>query len=194
MRLLNGTLLLARRPLRLGLLIAERGFSGAAAVARIALEILDEPRAEPGAPRRPADRHPSNGRPPAPEVTVEPEVDVRAPEPGERGPEPEVVEPPTGEPPAPEPPMAEPPPAEPDHVDEEPVLVAEHAERGAEEGAGAEVHVDEPWEGYDSMTATEIRARLEDAEPEVVAAVKLYEVAGKDRSSVIDAADRRLRS
>jgi hypothetical protein len=90
-----------------------------------------------------------------------------------------------GRPPAPAP--------EPEHVDEGLVVVAETAEPGAEEGAGAEVHVDEPWDGYRSMTANDIRARLADADAEVAAAVKLYEGMHKDRSSVVEAADRRLR-
>ena len=54
-------------------------------------------------------------------------------------------------------------------------------------------HVDEPWDGYRSMTANDIRARLADADAEVAAAVKLYEGMHKDRSSVVEAADRRLR-
>jgi hypothetical protein len=179
--------------LRLTLQIAERGLSGAASVARVALEILGEPAgaadgSEPAA--GPPRQRRANGGPP------EPEVDVSAPAPGERGPEPDVVEPPGPEAVAP----AEPAPAdtlepdvvEPPHVDEEPVLVAEEAELGAEEGAGAEVHVDEPWEGYAAMTAADVRARLADAEPEVAAAVQLYEAAHKDRSSVIEAAARRL--
>jgi hypothetical protein len=100
----------------------------------------------------------------------------------------------------PEPPRREgangrppPPVPEPEHVDEGLVVVAEVAEAGAEEGAGAEVHVDEPWEGYRAMTAADIRARLADADAEVAAAVKLYEGTHKRRSSVIEAADRRLR-
>ena len=57
---------------------------------------------------------------------------------------------------------------------------------------GAEVHVEEPWEGYRSMTATDIRARLAGADAAEAAAVKLYEALHKERSSVIAAADRRL--
>ena len=53
----------------------------------------------------------------------------------------------------------------PDHVDEEVVLVAEVAEAGAEDGAGPELHVDPPWDGYDEMTAPEIRDRLAAAIP-----------------------------
>ena len=72
------------------------------------------------------------------------------------------------------------------------MLAAEVAEAAAEYGAGAEVHVEEPWEGYRSMTATDIRARLAGADAAEAAAVKLYEALHKERSSVIAAADRRL--
>jgi hypothetical protein len=81
----------------------------------------------------------------------------------------------------------------PDHVDEEPVLVAETAEEGAEDGAGAELHVDEPWEGYDRMTAADIRDRLAAASAAEAAAVELYEATGKGRRSVLDAAERALK-
>jgi hypothetical protein len=80
---------------------------------------------------------------------------------------------------------------EPVHVSEEPELVAEVADRGAEEGAGAEVHVDEPWEGYDRMTAAAIRGRLRMEDTAVAATVRLYEAAHKGRSSVLEEAGRR---
>jgi hypothetical protein len=88
-----------------------------------------------------------------------------------------------------------PPPREPEsaHVSEEPELVAASAERGAEEGAGAEVHVDEPWPGYGEMRAADIARRLRTEPPEVAAAVSLYEAAGKGRSSVLEAAARKVR-
>jgi hypothetical protein len=86
-----------------------------------------------------------------------------------------------------------PPPAR-AHVSEEPVVVAESAERGAEEGAGAEVHVDEPWPGYRGMTAAQITARLRSAPPAMAAAVSLFEAGGKGRSSVLEAAARRTRA
>jgi hypothetical protein len=92
------------------------------------------------------------------------------------------------------PPAAESPAPEPVHVSEEPTLVAESAERGAEEGAGAEVHVDEPWSGYRAMTAAEITKRLRTASPAVAAAVSLYEAGGKGRTSVLEAAARRTRA
>jgi hypothetical protein len=82
---------------------------------------------------------------------------------------------------------------EPVHVSEEPVLVAEVAEQGAEEGAGAEVHVDEPWGGYRAMTAAQIRQRLRTATPAEAAAVSLYEAGGKGRTSVLEEAARRTR-
>ena len=109
-----------------------------------------------------------------------------------------------GEPPPPPPPEPEPMP-DPDPIpkrppvpetvkteDDEPEFVATFADEGAEEGAGAELRVDEPWEGYDGMKATEVVRALADAAPEAVAAVRLYEAAGKKRRSVIEAAERRL--
>jgi hypothetical protein len=113
---------------------------------------------------------------------------------------------PTTEPPAPrfvreEPPRRRRPdtgnggaPPEPAHVSEEPVLVAEAAEQGAEEGAGAEVRVDEPWAGYREMTAAQIRQRLRTATPAEAAAVSLYEAGGKGRTSVLEEAGRRTRA
>jgi hypothetical protein len=118
---------------------------------------------------------------------------------GDRGAEPQYAPPPP--PPAPPAPAARPrrqsnggaPPvaAEPAHVSEEPELVAEVADRGAEEGAGAEVHVDEPWEGYDRMTAAAIKGRLRTEDTAVAAAVRLYEASHKGRSSVLEEAGRR---
>ena len=81
----------------------------------------------------------------------------------------------------------------PAHVSEEPVLVAEVAERGAEDGAGAEVHVEPPWPGYDRMTAAAIRDRLRTAPGAVAAAVSLYEASRKGRTSVLQAAARGMR-
>jgi hypothetical protein len=85
------------------------------------------------------------------------------------------------------------PPAEEEHVDEGAVLVAEVAEAGAEDGAGPELEVDEPWEGYDRMTAEQIGDLLSAASREAVAAVQLYEAVTKSRDAVLEAAERRLR-
>jgi hypothetical protein len=88
---------------------------------------------------------------------------------------------------------AEPSPAsEPTHVDEESELIAEAAETGAEYGAGAEVAVDEPWPGYDEMTAADIEDRLLTEGPETVAAVSLYEASHKGRASILEAASRTM--
>jgi hypothetical protein len=73
------------------------------------------------------------------------------------------------------------------------VLVGEFAEAGAEEGAHAELNVEEPWEGYDRMRVGEITAALEGATREALAAVELYERSRKGRRSVLQAAGRRLK-
>jgi hypothetical protein len=89
-------------------------------------------------------------------------------------------------------PTAPPTADEPVHVGEEPELVAEAAETGAEDGAGAEVAVDEPWPGYDEMTAADIEDRLMTEGPETVAAVSLYEASHKGRASILEAASRTM--
>ena len=99
---------------------------------------------------------------------------------------PSTVTPPAAEPTAP------PPADEPTHVGEEPELVAEAAEAGAEDGAGAEVAVGEPWPGYDEMTAADIEDRLLTEGPETVAAVSLYEASHKGRASILEAASRTM--
>ena len=94
---------------------------------------------------------------------------------------------------APPEPVASPPATEePTHVSEEPELVAETAETGAEDGAGAEVDVDEPWPGYDEMTAPDIEDRLQAEGPEAAAAVSLYEASHKGRASILEAASRAM--
>jgi hypothetical protein len=79
-------------------------------------------------------------------------------------------------------------PDEPEHVSEEPVVVAEVADPGAEDGAGAQVSVAEPWEGYRRMKAGEVIARLESATPEEIAVVQLYEGMNRRRKTVLEAA------
>jgi hypothetical protein len=106
---------------------------------------------------------------------------------------PKEREQPATQPPPPPPPAPEPPRQEEEHVDEGTVLVAEVAERGAEDGAGPELDIQEPWDGYDGMTADEIRDVISQASRESLAAVELYEAANKKRRSVLDAAERRLR-
>jgi hypothetical protein len=89
------------------------------------------------------------------------------------------------------PPAATPPP--PAHVSEEPVLVAELADPGAEDGAGAEVRVSEPWEGYNAQNANIIGERLPAVSDEALAAVELFETTHRRRRTVVEAAARELR-
>jgi hypothetical protein len=215
--LLTGALSLAREPARLTLRLWELGFSSAASAARLGLELLDPSRS--GAPDLSQHRSPShpdypgNGGPPAtgqtapdverggpaePDVVV-PETGYLAPEPGEVGPEPDVLDVESAAGPAGSAASAAdaapalPDELVPDHLEEEPVLVAEAAEKGAEDGAGPELHIDEPWKGYDQMTAADVRARLSSATTAQAAAVELYEASRKGRSSVLEAAGRALR-
>jgi hypothetical protein len=171
MGLLTAPLTLARVPLRLTIRAWELGLSSAAQAARLGFEILDQRRsAGPGfESHRPAPPpgYGGNGAPPDPDN-------------------------PWRERPADAPP-AVPDELIPDHVDEEVVLVAESAEEGAEDGAGAELHVDPPWDGYDRMTAADIRDRLGAASAIEAAAVELYESTHKSRRTVLDAAERALR-
>jgi hypothetical protein len=174
--LLTGVLSLAREPARLTLRIWEFGLSSAASVARLVLELLDEQRSGPSESYRytpPSHTEGGNGRARHP-------VDVAPPAAAPRT-------------------VADSPPAVPDelipdHVDEEVVLVAEVAEEGAEDGVGPELRVDEPWDAYDEMTAPEIRDRLAAADPVLAAAVNLYETTHKSRRTVIEAAERALKS
>jgi hypothetical protein len=87
-----------------------------------------------------------------------------------------------------------PPEIPPAHVSEGLQLVEAFAEPGAEEGAGAAVHVEEPWANYSQMTAEQVIVRLADATPEELAVVALYEGVHRRRKTVLAGASRRLRS
>jgi hypothetical protein len=50
---------------------------------------------------------------------------------------------------------------------------------------GAEVRVDEPWEGYDAMTARQVLDRLVGADEATLAVVRLYESATRNRATVL---------
>jgi hypothetical protein len=79
-----------------------------------------------------------------------------------------------------------------EHVDAGAVLVAESAERGAEEGAGAEIHVQPPWPGYGRLRAREVVDRLPAADDAALSVLMLYERDHRGRRSVIEAAQREL--
>lgn len=168
--LLIAPLTLVRAPVRVGLKVAEVSLATAAEAARIGMELLN--------PDRDTAQEVSEHR-----VPGEPEYVTAN---GTAPPmEPEAV--------TPDAPPAVPEELIPDHVDEDVVLVAEAAEEGAEQGAGPELTVEAPWEGYDRMTAADIRDRLALATAVEAAAVELYETTGKNRRTVIDAAARALR-
>jgi hypothetical protein len=84
-------------------------------------------------------------------------------------------------------PAGGPPPPEPDAE-----LVAEAAEPGAEEGAGPQIHVSEPWPGYDGMRAPDLIAHFGEASEEALGVVRLYEATHRGRREVMDAAERAL--
>jgi hypothetical protein len=58
----------------------------------------------------------------------------------------------------------------------------------SDESPGAEVHVDEPWNGYASMNAPEIIDRLGASDEAVKAVVLLYERTHRARKTVMRAA------
>ncbi len=90
-------------------------------------------------------------------------------------------------------PTWEPTPVAPAHVSEEPELVETFAEPGAEDGAGAELRIDEPWRGYGKLTAKDVVARVAAANPEELAAVQLYEATHRKRETVLSEVERALR-
>ena len=77
-------------------------------------------------------------------------------------------------------------------LDDDPILVEEFAEQGAEEPAGPEIHVDEPFAGYTLLKAADVIERLRAASAEEAAAIQLYEGTTKGRATVIRAAEMRL--
>ena len=148
-----------------------------------------------GAPARPR-----AGRPSPPPAAAEPSPPAAVDEPT---PPAAVVEP---SPPAavvePSPPAAvvEPPPSPalpdadtPVHVSEEPTLVESFAEKGAQDGAGAEIHVAEPWDGYREMKADDVIDRLAGSTTAVLATVQLYESSSRQRQRILTAVERELK-
>ncbi len=102
-----------------------------------------------------------------------PEPEVRQPEPAAPPDEPEVVS---------------------GHVDTEPVLVESFAEPGAEDGAGAEVRIDPPWEDYPQLTAADVIQRLTECSAAELAAIELYEAATRRRTTVVSAVEVELKA
>jgi hypothetical protein len=72
------------------------------------------------------------------------------------------------------------------HIDTGEVQVHSSAEAGvSDEGPGAQVTVDPPWEGYDRLRAVEIIDRLQAADPSERALVRLYESTHRRRVSIL---------
>jgi hypothetical protein len=67
-------------------------------------------------------------------------------------------------------------------------LRAAAAPPAGETAPGAEVQVDEPWEGYAAMPVPDVLARLDGADPITRAAVRLYEQRNEAREAVLHAA------
>ena len=63
------------------------------------------------------------------------------------------------------------------------------AAAGGDSGPGAEIRVDEPWQGYDGQTAPDIIARLIGADEATRAVVRLYETAHRHRTTVLRATE-----
>lgn len=180
---------------RLSLLVARSGVRGARRLIELAGRLADqadETLERLSAQTSRADAQPTSGQhahqvtePPqaAPPVPGPPAYQATAPlttEPLPRAPETTAPQPPI--------PQAVP------HAEGEVVLAAEFAGSGAAEGAGAEVHVDEPWHGYRAMRAREVIDRLVAESEEAISLVLLYEHGHRRRSTVISAAQRELSS
>jgi hypothetical protein len=67
---------------------------------------------------------------------------------------------------------------------------AQREAEGAPDGPGPVVHVEPPWDGYEDMTADEIIARLQHADPALAGVVRLYESTHRDRATVVEAASK----
>ena len=67
-----------------------------------------------------------------------------------------------------------------------------HDNRATVLGRVSSLRGDEPWRGYDELTATEVRSALGQADDERAKAVRTYERAHKARAGVLKAAEREL--
>lgn len=146
---------------------------------RLREQLLEDPRGggrlERRAPRPAPLRPDLNGRPGAARREAPPRRPASAP-----------ADPPPAEP------LAAPGPIEPAPAPVEAELVAESADPGAADGAGAELRVEQPWPGYARLRAREVTDRLVAQSPEQLAVLLLYERAHRARSTVIEAAEREL--
>jgi len=92
-----------------------------------------------------------------------------------------------------EPDRTEQPEFQPVHLDEEPAdVVYSSSDEGAHDGAGATLHVAEPWKGYRDMTAPDVVDRLAVSDSATLATVQLYETANRGRKTILAAVERHL--
>ena len=68
-------------------------------------------------------------------------------------------------------------------------MAEREAEGGGPGGVGAEVRIDEPWDGYAEMSAPEVVDRLVGADEATLAVVRLYEAANRNRATVLRATE-----
>lgn len=117
-------------------------------------------------------------------------------EPPEPPPAPSAAPPPAA--PAPPAPSAAPPPEAPappprpadgdlTSADAARLREAEREAQTTPESPGPEIRIEEPWEGYDQMTVTEVRRRLQGVNPTIAAMVRLYEETHKSRKGILSA-------
>jgi hypothetical protein len=125
----------------------------------------------PAAPARPTGPAPAEAEgtapapaPPAPPAPPRPAASAAPPVPG-----------------VPEPPVT---------TEEE--LVAESADPGAADGAGASINVEAPWPGYDGMRAQDVIDHAAAVDAAQLAVAELYERAHKNRTTVLAALERQL--
>jgi len=157
------------------------------------------PRAGSHAPRAATQAPPASPSPPRAAPPTNPPAEFRSasapPEPAPAPPEPAPAPPESGPSPDREPGAVAPAPdALAEHVETPHELVAERADPGAGDGAGAELHVQEPWEGYRHLSAADVIDRLAAADESALAVVELYEAAHRRRQSVLEAVRRRRRA
>lgn len=205
-------------PVRLGLRGAELGLRAGLAVAERAIDLLGEVVAPTASPRR-SDNRPKppsessaagqSGPSESPAADQGGAPDSEGGDPRSAAPSPDQMiaeqDAIAAERPAPKPPQPPPSPASPSSGPPEPkppqagrpdegeTLVDEVAEPGAEEGAGAQIRIAEPWDGYAQLKAPEVVDQLAGRDQAELAAVELYESAHRKRQTVIDAAKRELR-
>jgi hypothetical protein len=149
---------------------ARKAGSAGASVARdLAGEVRRRRQAQDRAPATPADT--PAAAPAAPAAEPDAAIEAATPEPS--------VRPAAGEP-------------APDHVDREAVVVAESHDPGAASSVGAQITVDEPWEGYGELSPKDVVDQLEDADAGKLAVVRLYEGLHRNDRGVLAAIDRRL--